>query len=37
MRGDLDNTDLLLKAMKGVLEFILTNEIDTKVEGAVIK
>ena len=34
---DTDDTDLLLKAMKGVLEFFLSNEVDTSVETGVIE
>ena len=31
------NDDCLLKAMKGFLEFVLSNEVDTKTESSVIK
>ena len=34
---DLDNIDLLLKAMKRVLDFFSSNEIDTNVETGVIE
>ena len=33
---DCKNIDCLLKAMKGFLEFVLSNEVDTKTETSVI-
>ena len=34
---DSKNIDCLLKAMKSFLEFVLSNEVDTKTESSVIK
>ena len=34
---DCENIDCLFEAMKSFLEFVLSNEVDTKTESSVIK